>query len=223
MVDFNNSWNELLKEEFEKEYYINLRRFLKEEYSKATIYPSMYDIFNTLKTTSIEELRVVMVGQDPYINPGEAHGFAFSVLPGVRTPPSLQNIYKELETDLGCRIPNNGNLMHWAKQGILLLNSVLTVRRGASKSHAGKGWEQFTDSVLKIINQRDAPVVCMLWGRDAQQKGALLNNPKHLILKAAHPSPLARGYFFGCRHFSKANEFLTSNGLDAIDWQIPDI
>ncbi|MCL2421471.1 MAG: uracil-DNA glycosylase [Defluviitaleaceae bacterium] len=223
MVKLQNDWDDLLKDEFQKEYYQQLRGFLKTEYQNATIYPSMHDIFNALKLTSYEALKVVIVGQDPYINPGEAHGLAFSVQPGARTPPSLSNIFKEMESDIQCYMPDNGHLVHWAKQGVLLLNTVLTVRRGASKSHAGKGWEQFTDKVLELINKKDSPVVFLLWGRDAQRKGLLVDNPMHLILPAAHPSPLAGGRFFGCKHFSQTNEFLHKNGLGIIDWQIPNL
>jgi len=223
MVKLGNDWDELLAEEFQKDYYKQLREFLKQEYGSAAVYPSMYDIFNSLKLTSYEELKVVIVGQDPYINPGEAHGLAFSVQPGAKVPPSLKNIFKELETDQGCYTPNNGFLEYWAKQGVLLLNNVLTVRRGASKSHAGKGWEQFTDRVMEIVNGKESPVVHMLWGNDAKKKGQMLNNPLHLTLTAAHPSPLAGGRFFGSGHFSKTNEFLRGNGRESIDWQIPDL
>jgi uracil-DNA glycosylase len=183
----------------------------------------MHDIFNALRYTSYADTKVVVVGQDPYINPGEAHGLAFSVMPTAKIPPSLRNIFKELETDLQCTMPDNGRLLPWAEQGVLMLNSVLTVQRGASKSHAGKGWEKFTDAVLNIINQKETPVAVMLWGRDAQQKGQLVDNPLHLILRAAHPSPLAGGKFFGCKHFSHANEFLQKSGQSAIDWQIPNV
>ena len=223
MVNLQNDWDDLLKNEFQKDYYLQLRVFLKEAYKSQTVYPSMYDIFNALKLTAYGEVKVVIVGQDPYINPGEAHGLAFSVLPGARIPPSLVNIFKELKTDLQCYMPDNGYLVHWAEQGVLLLNTVLTVRRGASKSHAGKGWEQFTDKVLELINQKESPVIFMLWGRDAQKKGQFVDNPLHVVLQATHPSPLAGGRFFGCKHFSKANDFLHKNGLGIIDWQIPNI
>ena len=223
MVKLQNDWDNLLQAEFQEDYYKQLREFLKNEYKTTTVYPSMYDIFNSLKLTSYEVIKVVIVGQDPYINPGEAHGLAFSVQPGAKVPPSLVNIFKELESDLQCYMPDNGFLVHWARQGVLLLNTVLTVRRGASKSHTGKGWEQFTDRVLELINEKDSPVVFMLWGRDAQRKGQLINNPSHLILSAAHPSPLAGGRFFGCKHFSRANEFLMKNEMEIIDWQIPNI
>lgn len=223
MVKLQNDWDNLLQAEFQEDYYKQLREFLKNEYKTTTVYPSMYDIFNSLKLTSYEAIKVVIVGQDPYINPGEAHGLAFSVQPGAKVPPSLVNIFKELESDLQCYMPDNGFLVHWARQGVLLLNTVLTVRRGASKSHTGKGWEQFTDRVLELINEKDSPVVFMLWGRDAQRKGQLINNPSHLILSAAHPSPLAGGRFFGCKHFSRANEFLMKNEMEIIDWQIPNM
>ena len=223
MVKLNNDWDELLQDEFKKDYYLQLREFLKNAYRNHTVYPSMHDIFNALKYTSYEAVKVVIVGQDPYINPGEAHGLSFSVKPGARIPPSLLNIFKELEEDMLCYMPDNGYLVHWAKQGVLLLNSVLTVQHKASRSHAGKGWEQFTDKVLELINSKENPVVFMLWGRDAQRKGQLADKPGHLILTAAHPSPLAGGRFFGCKHFSKANEFLVDNGLGAIDWQIPNL
>ena len=223
MVKFSNDWDQLLNGEFKKDYYIKLREFLKNEYAVKTVYPPMNDIFNSLKLTSFESVKVVIVGQDPYINPGEAHGLAFSVQPEARTPPSLANIFKELAEDVNCYIPDNGHLVHWAKQGVLLLNTVLTVRRGESRSHAGKGWEIFTDSVLEIINNKENPVIFMLWGKDAQNKGKIIDNPLHLILPAAHPSPLAGGKFFGCKHFSRANEFLLKNGMEQIDWQIPSV
>jgi len=223
MVHLQNDWDDLLADEFKKDYYLQLREFLKSAYRSQTVYPSMHDIFNALRLSSYAATNVVIVGQDPYINPGEAHGLAFSVQPGARIPPSLLNIFKELESDMLCYMPDNGHLVHWAQQGVLLLNNVLTVQRGASRSHANKGWEQFTDRVLELINMKEEPVVCMLWGRDAQRKGQFLNNPKHLILTAAHPSPLAGGRFFGCKHFSKANEFLTENNLKAINWQITNL
>lgn len=223
MVCLGNDWDALLAEEFQKEYYLRLRAFLKEEYRAKLIYPVMDDIFNALRLTPYQDVKAVIVGQDPYINPGEAHGLAFSVQPGARTPPSLQNIFKELETDLHCLPPNNGHLLHWAKQGVLLLNTVLTVERGRSRSHAGKGWETFTDAVLAHLNNREKPAVFLLWGRDAQAKGRAVINPRHLVLEAAHPSPLAGGRFFGCKHFSKTNLFLKQNGLPEIDWQLPNI
>jgi len=223
MVKLHNDWDVLLAEEFQKEYYLGLRAFLKEAYSTRTIYPSMHDIFNALKLTSYGDARAIIVGQDPYINPGEAHGLAFSVQPGAKTPPSLVNIFKELHDDLGCNIPNNGHLVHWANQGVMLLNTVLTVEARNSRSHARRGWEQFTDMVLHHLNDRSKPLVFLLWGKDAQAKGRLIDNPRHLVLQAAHPSPLAGGRFFGCKHFSKTNNFLTENGQEAINWQVPDL
>jgi uracil-DNA glycosylase len=220
MVKFNNDWDELLANEFQKEYYLMLREVLKEEYRTRTIYPGMYDIFNALKLTAYNEVKVVITGQDPYINPGEAHGLAFSVLPTAKVPPSLQNIFLELQNDLGCSIPEHGCLISWAKQGVLLLNNVLTVERGKSRSHTGMGWERFTDAVLALINAKETPVVYLLWGKDAQTKGHFLNNTRHLVLTAPHPSPLAGGRFFGCRHFSRTNAFLENNGVSGINWQI---
>ena len=223
MVRLHNDWDELLAEEFQKEYYHKLRAFLKNAYGTRTVYPSMHDIFNALKLTSYGDVKAVIVGQDPYINPGEAHGLAFSVQPGARVPPSLSNIFKELQDDLGCAVPNNGHLVHWAGQGVMLLNTVLTVEARRSRSHAGQGWERFTDTVMFHLNDRKTPMVFLLWGKDAQVKGRLIDNPRHLVLKAAHPSPLAGGRFFGCKHFSKTNAFLTQNGQTPIDWQIPDL
>ncbi|HHT62818.1 MAG TPA: uracil-DNA glycosylase [Clostridia bacterium] len=224
MVRFDNDWDELLKEEFQKEYYLKLRQFLKKEYRTRTIYPDMYKIFEALKLTSYKDVKVVILGQDPYHGKNQAHGLAFSVQKGVDIPPSLINIYKELQDDLGCYIPNNGYLVPWAKQGVLLLNASLTVVANMANSHRNKGWEHFTDAVIQLINKKDAPVVFLLWGNNAKEKGKYLNNPKHLILKSVHPSPLSanRG-FFGCKHFSKANKFLKENGLREIDWQIPNI
>ncbi|MCL2199163.1 MAG: uracil-DNA glycosylase [Defluviitaleaceae bacterium] len=218
MVNLQNSWDELLAEEFKKEYYQSLRAFLKEEYRTQTIYPNMHDIFNALKLTAYENVKVVIVGQDPYINPGEAHGLSFSVKPGAKTPPSLVNIFKELSDDVGVPTPENGHLERWARQGVLLLNNVLTVRAGQSRSHANKGWEQFTDTVLGHLDERLQPAVFLLWGRDAQAKGRVVSARHHLILQAPHPSPLARGAFFGCRHFSKANAFLKQHGIEEIEW-----
>ena len=223
MVKLNNDWDALLADEFAQDYYQNLRRFLKQAYMTKTVYPNMHDIFNALKFTPYANVKVVIVGQDPYINPGEAHGLSFSVCPGVRTPPSLANIFKEISVDVGCRIPNNGYLVSWAQQGVLLLNSVLTVEAKKSRSHARQGWERFTDFVLELLNRRTQPVVFLLWGKDAHAKGQIIDAPQHLILQAAHPSPLAGGRFFGCRHFSKTNEFLQANGQEPIDWQVPDL
>ena len=218
-------WLEAVGGEFKKPYYKNLYEFVKNEYSTHVVYPPSEDIFNALHFTPLKDVKVLILGQDPYHEPGQAHGLSFSVLPGkADTPPSLQNIYKELNDDLGCYIPNNGYLKKWADQGVLMLNTVLTVRAHAANSHQGKGWEQFTDAIIQAVNKKDEPVVYMLWGRPAQMKRSMLNNPRHLVLTAPHPSPLSayRG-FFGCKHFSKANEFLKANGLEPIDWQIENI
>lgn len=223
-ANFNNDWDNLLKEEFEKEYYLNLRKFLIEEYRTKKIYPNMYDIFNALKFTPYKDVKVVILGQDPYHGPNQAHGFSFSVKPGVKTPPSLRNMFKELNSDLGCFIPNNGFLEAWAKQGVLLLNTVLTVRDGEANSHKGKGWEIFTDEIIKLLNKREEPIVFILWGRNAISKENLISNKYHKIIKSVHPSPLSatRG-FFGSKPFSKTNDFLISIGEIPIDWQIPNI
>lgn len=218
MLKLNNDWDALLAEEFQKEYYLRLREFLKEEYRSRTIYPDMHDIFNALKFTAYADVKAVIVGQDPYINPGEAHGLAFSVKPGAKTPPSLVNIFKELAADVGREITENGHLEQWARQGVMLLNTVLTVRAGQSRAHAKKGWEQFTDAVLDLLDRREKPVVFLLWGRDAQTKGRIIRDERHLILQAAHPSPLAGGRFFGCKHFSKTNEFLRKHDIAEIKW-----
>ena len=225
MAMISNDWLPALKDEFGKEYYKELFSFVKDEYSKHVIYPPSDDIFNALHLTQLQDVRVLILGQDPYHEPGQAHGLSFSVLPGrADTPPSLQNIYKELADDIGCYIPNNGYLKKWADQGVLLLNTVLTVRAHQAASHQGKGWEQFTDAIIRKVNEQDRPIVYMLWGRPAGMKAAMLDNPRHLVLKAPHPSPLSayRG-FFGCRHFSKANEFLKANGAEPIDWQIENV
>lgn len=224
MAMINNDWLPALQAEFKKDYYKELFYFVKQEYSKSVVYPPANDIFNAFHTTPLKDVKVLLLGQDPYHNVGQAHGMSFSVLPGQDIPPSLQNIYKELENDCGCYIPNNGYLKKWADQGVLLLNTVLTVRAHQANSHQGKGWEQFTDAVIREVNKIDRPIVYFLWGRPAQSKIAMLNNPKHLILKAPHPSPLSayRG-FFGCKHFSQANEFLIANGIEPIDWQIENI
>ena len=220
-----NDWLPSIEGEFRKPYYRELYQFVKEEYSKHVVYPPSDDIFNALHLTPLKEVKVLILGQDPYINEHEAHGLCFSVLPEQKKlPPSLQNIYKELHEDLGCEIPNNGYLKKWAQQGVLLLNTVLTVRAHESNSHKGKGWENFTDAIIRAVNEQDRPIVYMLWGSHAQQKIPMLNNPKHLILKAPHPSPLSahRG-FFGCRHFSQTNDFLKKNGIEPIDWQIENV
>lgn len=224
MVKFDNDWDELLKDELQKEYYQKLRKFLIHEYRTKTIYPDMYKIFEALKLTAYKDVKVVILGQDPYHGENQAHGLAFSVQKGVEIPPSLMNIYKELADDLGCYIPNNGYLVPWAKQGVLLLNTSLTVIANRPNSHRNKGWEILTDAIIKLLNEKESPVVYLLWGNNAKEKSKYLTNPRHLVLKAAHPSPLSanRG-FFGCRHFSKANEFLIRNGETPIDWQIPNI
>ena len=218
---FRNDWAELLDDELNEPYYQELRKFLIDEYSTKLIFPNMYDIFNALHFTSYESTKVVILGQDPYHEPGQAHGLSFSVLPNVPTPPSLANIFKELQDDLGCFIPNNGCLKPWAEQGVLLLNSVLTVRAHAANSHRGHGWEIFTDTVIRRLNEREQPTVFLLWGANARSKKSLITNQQHLILEAAHPSPLsAWNGFFGCRHFSRTNDFLQSQGIEPIDWQI---
>uniref|UniRef100_UPI00405663A4 uracil-DNA glycosylase n=1 Tax=Agathobacter sp. TaxID=2021311 RepID=UPI00405663A4 len=225
MAMLTNDWAKALDEEFKKPYYKQLYEFVKSEYSQTTVFPPANDIFNALHYTPLSEVKVVILGQDPYHNVNQAHGLSFSVLPSqTQLPPSLKNIYQELHEDLGCKVPNNGYLEKWAKQGVLLLNTVLTVRAHQANSHQNKGWEQFTDAIIRAINEQDRPVVYLLWGRPAQTKASMLNNPKHLILKAPHPSPLSahRG-FFGCKHFSQTNTFLVSNGALPIDWQIEDI
>ena len=224
MAAINNDWLEPLSEEFHKPYYKNLYETVKRAYHEGPVFPPSEDIFNFFHFTPLSDVKVVIIGQDPYHNVGQAHGLCFSVQPGIDTPPSLQNIYKELQDDLGCYIPNNGCLTKWAKEGVLLLNTVLTVRAHEANSHKGIGWEQFTDAVIRIVDKKDDPVVFLLWGAPAQKKAALLHNPNHLILKAPHPSPLSayRG-FFGCKHFSQCNEFLEAHGKTPIDWQIENI
>ena len=221
MVNIGNEWDELLKNEFQSDYYLKLRNFLAYEYKHYTVYPNMYDIFNSLKTTSYSDVKVVILGQDPYHGPNQAHGMCFSVKKGVEAPPSLKNIFKELQDDCGCSIPPHGELTEWAKQGVLLLNTVLTVRAGQANSHANKGWEILTDQIIRLLNEKQTPIVFLLWGRNAQNKISLITNPNHLILKCAHPSPLsAYNGFFGCHHFSKTNAFLKEHGMKEIDWQI---
>ena len=225
MGAIQNDWLQAVGGEFRKPYYKELYDFVKEEYSTRVIYPPADDIFNALHLTPLKEVKVVILGQVPYHNEHQAHGLSFSVLPDQREiTPSLQNIYKELHDDLGCYIPDNGYLEKWARQGVLMLNTVLTVRAHQANSHQGHGWEQFTDAILEAVNQEDRPIVYLLWGRPAQSKIPMLTNPKHLILKAPHPSPLSayRG-FFGCRHFSQTNAFLESHGAVPIDWQIENI
>ena len=225
MGAIQNDWLQAVGGEFRKPYYKELYDFVKEEYSTRVIYPPADDIFNALHLTPLKEVKVVILGQDPYHNEHQAHGLSFSVLPDQREiPPSLQNIYKELHDDLGCYIPDNGYLEKWARQGVLMLNTVLTVRAHQANSHQGHGWEQFTDAAIRVLNEQDRPMVFILWGRPAQAKKAMLNNPKHMILEAPHPSPLSayRG-FFGSRPFSKTNDFLREHGLEPIDWQIENI
>ena len=222
MVHLGNDWDEILVGEFQKEYYLRLRQILKQEYCTQTIYPSMYDLFNALRFTPCSQVKAVIIGQDPYHGPGQAHGLSFSVQKGVPIPPSLQNIFKELQDDLGVQPPHHGCLEAWARNGVLLLNNVLTVRAGQPNSHKGIGWETFTDDVIKILNERDQPIVFLLWGANARAKQPLLTNPNHLVLTAPHPSPLsAYSGFFGCRHFSKATHFLNQHGV-TMDWRIPD-
>ena len=220
-----NDWLVPLSAEFKKPYYASLYKKVVEEYTTHVVYPPSDEIFTAFNLTPLSKVKVVILGQDPYHNENQAHGLSFSVLPSQKEiPPSLQNIYKELQDDLGCYIPNNGYLKKWADQGVLLLNTVLTVRAHQANSHQGRGWEQFTDAAIQVLNEQDRPIVFLLWGRPAQMKKSMLNNPKHLILEAPHPSPLSayRG-FFGCKHFSKTNEFLVANGLEPIDWQIENI
>lgn len=221
MVNIGNSWDVLLAGEFKKDYYLKLREFLKYEYSHYHVYPNMYDIFNALKYTDYNDVRAVIIGQDPYHGPGQAHGLCFSVKRGVTPPPSLKNIFKEMQDDLGLTPPTCGELTPWTKQGVLLLNTVLTVREGQANSHKGKGWEQLTDAVIQKLNQRDKPIAFILWGGNARSKAVLITNPIHGIFQCAHPSPLsAYNGFFGCRHFSKVNDFLIKNGMDPIDWSL---
>ena len=224
MAAICNDWLEPLKPEFSKQYYKELYQKVIEEYKTHLVFPPSDDVFNAFALTPLKEVKVVIIGQDPYHNVGKAHGLCFSVRPDVDIPPSLVNIYKELHDDLGCYVPNNGYLVKWAKQGVLLLNTVLTVRAHQANSHRGIGWEQFTDAAIRILNEEDRPIVFILWGSPAQTKKKMLNNPKHLILEAPHPSPLSayRG-FFGSRPFSKTNEFLEKNGLAPIDWQIENV
>lgn len=221
MVNLGNDWDDILADEWQKPYYLELRKFLKQEYSTQTVYPNMEDIFNALKLTSFKDTKVVIIGQDPYHGFGQAHGLCFSVKKGVVPPPSLKNIYKELHSDIGFKIPNHGELTSWAKQGVLLLNNVLTVREGLPNSHKGKGWENFTDRVIGELNRKETPVVFLLWGANAQKKAEIITNPIHRKLISVHPSPLSasRG-FFGCRHFSKTNEILHENHINPINWEI---
>lgn len=219
-----NDWLPALKTEFGKPYYRALFEFVKQEYNTTQVYPPSEDIFNAFHLTPLGEVKVVIIGQDPYHEPGQAHGLCFSVKPGVDIPPSLVNIYKELQDDCGCYIPNNGYLVKWAKQGVLMLNTVLTVRAHKANSHQGQGWEEFTNAAIKALNTQDRPIVFILWGKPAQMKKSMLNNPNHLILEAPHPSPLSayRG-FFGSKPFSRTNAFLKEKGVEPIDWQIENV
>lgn len=219
-----NDWLAELGSEFKKPYYKTLYEFVKQEYNTEQVFPPAEDIFNAFHLTPLSEVKVVIIGQDPYHNIGQAHGLCFSVKPDVDIPPSLVNIYQELHEDLGCEIPNNGYLVKWAEQGVLMLNTVLTVRAHNANSHRGKGWEEFTDAAIRALNKQDRPIVFILWGRPAQMKKSMLNNPNHLILEAPHPSPLSayRG-FFGSKPFSKTNQFLEERGISPIDWQIENV
>ena len=221
MVNIGNEWDTLLADEFQKDYYKELRQFLISEYRARKIYPPMDDIFNALKYTSYSDVKAVILGQDPYHGEGQAHGLCFSVKKGTPPPPSLKNIFKEINDELGLPIPNHGELTDWAKSGVLLLNTALTVRESQANSHRGHGWEIFTDRIIELLNERDSPIVFLLWGGNARAKAKIITNPKHLILQCAHPSPLsASNGFFGCGHFAKANEFLRENGLEPINWAI---
>lgn len=221
MKIIGNDWDEVLGEEFDKQYYQDLRGFLNEEYNNKVIYPLPKFIYTALKLTTYKETKVVILGQDPYHEPDQAHGLAFSVGKNVEIPPSLVNIYKELHDDMGCKIPNHGYLVDWAKQGVLLLNTVLTVRAHQANSHKGKGWEILTDEIIKKLNEKDTPVVFILWGANARSKKAFITSPKHLIIESVHPSPLsAYNGFFGSKPFSRTNSFLISNNIKPIDWQI---
>lgn len=224
MGAITNDWLAVLGEEFKKPYYVNLYKFIKQEYDTVQVFPPADDIFNAFHLTPLHEVKVVVIGQDPYHNVGQAHGLCFSVKPDVEIPPSLVNIYQELHDDLGCDIPNNGYLVKWAEQGVLMLNTVLTVRAHLANSHQGKGWEEFTNAAIQALNQQDRPIVFILWGRPAQMKKSMLNNPNHLILEAPHPSPLSayRG-FFGSKPFSRTNAFLQEHGVEPIDWQIENV
>lgn len=223
MVNIGNDWDNLLSNQWEMEYYQKLRKFLVNEYKTKTIYPNMHNIFNALKYTPYSDVKVVILGQDPYHGPNQAHGLSFSVQKGVKQPPSLKNIFQEIQNDLGITPPSHGELTYWAKQGVLLLNTVLTVREGSPNSHKNKGWENLTDHIIKLLNDSDKNIVFLLWGNNARQKAKLITNTNHKILETVHPSPLsAYGGFFGCKHFSKANDFLKSKGIKEIDWSIPE-
>jgi uracil-DNA glycosylase len=222
MAKLSNDWEEYLSEEFEKPYYKALREFLKKEYKEKTVYPDMHNIFNALQTTSYKNTKAVILGQDPYHGPGQAHGLSFSVQPGVKIPPSLKNIYRELHEDLGHPVPEHGFLQKWAEEGVLLLNTVLTVEKGHAASHKGRGWERFTNKIIEKLNERKEPVVFILWGKHAQEKEELITNSHHYIIRSPHPSPFsARRGFFGSRPFSKTNKFLKETGSKEIDWELP--
>lgn len=221
MVVIGNDWDLLLKDEFQKEYYLNLRNFLAHEYKTQSVYPDMHDLYNALKYTSYEQVNVVILGQDPYHGPKQAHGLCFSVRKGTPPPPSLVNIFQELHTDVDCHIPTHGELTAWTQQGVLLLNTVLSVRRGQANSHANKGWEILTDEIICKLNEREKPIVFLLWGKNAKAKASLITNHQHLILCCAHPSPYSADFgFFGCHHFSKCNQFLIEHSQKPINWQI---
>ncbi len=221
MVNIGNEWDDLLDGEFDKEYYLKLRSFLAREYKTRTVYPDMHDIFNALRYTSYSDVKVVIIGQDPYHGPGQAHGLSFSVKKGIEPPPSLKNIFKEIHDDIGCDVPSHGELIKWASQGVLLLNAVLTVRAGEANSHKNLGWEIFTDRVIELLNRRNDPMVFLLWGGNARAKKRLITNPVHKILETVHPSPLsAYNGFFGCKHFSKANAYLNEFGKNGVDWSL---
>jgi len=224
MIIFKNDWQELLEDELKKDYYLNLRQFLIQEYRTKTVYPDKYDIFNALHYTAYQNVKVVILGQDPYHGPNQAHGLSFSVKPGIQPPPSLMNIYKELKDDVNCYIPNHGYLKQWADQGVLLLNTVLTVLAGQANSHRNMGWEQVTDKIISLLNQREEPIVFILWGSNAQSKTSLITNKNHHIITSVHPSPLSacRG-FFKSKPFSKANTILASRGQSPINWQIENL
>ena len=221
MVQIGNEWDEILKDEFQSDYYAQIRETLKQEYASHEIYPPMQDIFNALRYTSYSDVKAVLLGQDPYHGPGQAHGLCFSVRPGVAPPPSLQNIFKELQSDMGLPAPHSGCLIPWAKEGVLMLNTTLTVRRGQANSHSKIGWTKFTDAIIQKLNDHEQPIVFLLWGSNARSKKALITNPNHLILEIVHPSPLsAHQGFFGSRHFSQCNEFLMAHGIAPIDWTL---
>lgn len=222
MVQIGNDWDELLQDEFHSDYYAQIRAFLKQEYASHEVYPPMEDIFNALRYTPYADVKAVLLGQDPYHGPGQAHGLCFSVRPGVAPPPSLQNIFKELQSDMGLPAPHSGCLIPWAQEGVLMLNTTLTVRRGQANSHSKIGWTRFTDAIIQKLNDHDRPIVFLLWGSNARSKKALITNPNHLILETVHPSPLsAHQGFFGSRHFSQCNEFLMAHGIAPIDWTLP--